>query len=298
MNSCRIAAARRTTGACCLKLVFTSTYLGAFIKAIGYRYIRGVTTVHIYSASSSALTGINTLSTTEHKLSITHAYAHSRSHQLSSPSAEPAALSTLHIHTYISNMTIFACKATFMELGIEKHQPSAHHAFRDCDICGSPLAVPRENTRHAPGSRFHTPIRIVACGHAVGEECFNAWLDTGNTCPVKSCNRLLFEPTKETLTVRDANDLMLDLGGEFGERHVIGVLAHLIQTQEEDSKKLKQQHEIEVTKQRMRDEQRREEEMASYDDDWSRIYDEERDIGEESDEYDSEAEKDEDDPPE
>jgi hypothetical protein len=89
---------------------------------------------------------------------------------------------------------------------------------------------------------------------------------------------------------------MLDLGGEFGERHVIGVLAHLIKTQEEDSKKLKQQHEIEVTKQRMREEQRREEEMASYDDDWSRIYDEERDIGEESDEYDSEAENDEDDP--
>jgi len=184
-----------------------------------------------------------------------------------------------------------------MELGIEKLQPSANHAFRDCDICGNPLAVPREDARHAPGSRFHTPIRIVACGHAVGEECLNAWLETGHSCPVKNCNRLLFEPTKELLTARDANDLMLNLGAEFGERHVIGVLARLIKKQEEDDKKLKQQHEIEVTEQRMRDEQRREEEMALYDNDWSQ-YGEELDIGEESDEYDSEAEKDEDDPPE
>jgi hypothetical protein len=130
-----------------------------------------------------------------------------------------------------------------------------------------------------PGSRFHTSIRIIACGHVVGEECLNAWLDTGSTCPVAGCNRLLFELIKDAISTRDANEPMRDLDEEYGEHHVLTVLARLIEKQEEDSKKLKQQHEIEVTKQRLRDEKKREEEMAMDEDDWMGEDDGELDLG-------------------
>jgi hypothetical protein len=140
-------------------------------------------------------------------------------------------------------MTVFANKQTFNSLGLEQVRQSHAHASQDCSLCLQPLAV-HPTKDGIPDSKCHTAVRIAACGHVIGEECLDAWLDVGHTCPI--CNRLLFEATGDPITQGDINNILHTLGPEFGEDAIMVVVARLMARQEQEHARLRQAHEIEV----------------------------------------------------
>ena len=151
---------------------------------------------------------------------------------------------------------IFACKEAFASLGLEQIKPSHAHASQDCTICRDPLRVHPSHDTDEP-SKFHVAVRVVACGHILGEECLDSWLDVGNTCP--TCNRILFEATGDSITQQDVNNVLLALGPTFGEETVMNEVARLTVRQEEEHARLRQIHEVETAKMRARESQARNE---------------------------------------
>ena len=149
-------------------------------------------------------------------------------------------------------MTVFACKDTFLGLGIEEVQPSASYVAQDCSICTKPLAL--HHNDGSPKARlrgYHDTVRIIACGHMHGKDCLGAWLDVGNACP--TCNRILFELTGDPITQRDINSLVYALGPEYGEDRVNVALVNMMQKQEREHAALRRVHEQEVARQKMKD---------------------------------------------
>jgi hypothetical protein len=173
-------------------------------------------------------------------------------------------------------MTVFASKEALKSLGLEHIQQSHAHASQDCTICTHPLAV---HPTHSKDSRPqpHTAVRIVACGHIVGGECLDAWLDVGHTCP--NCSRLLFEATGDHITHQDIDNILRALGPVYGENAVMTVVARLMVGQEQEHACMRQAHEIEL--ERMKKETRNDG-LTLSDDDFLDS-DEEMDFGEDDD---------------
>ncbi|USP81474.1 hypothetical protein yc1106_08748 [Curvularia clavata] len=107
-------------------------------------------------------------------------------------------------------MTLFAEKQVFKLLGLEAIQPSPLHTSQDCSICTKPLAMqPSPAQEEYSNSKLHAAVRITACSHIVGEECLDAWLDTGNSCPI--CRRELFDAKGEAVTQQDIERIIHSL---------------------------------------------------------------------------------------
>ncbi|KAG9187437.1 hypothetical protein G6011_05308 [Alternaria panax] len=155
-------------------------------------------------------------------------------------------------------MTVFANKETFNSLGLEQFQQSHAHASQDCAICLRPLAV-HPTKDDIPDPKCHVTVRIAACGHIVGKDCLDAWLDVGHTCPVCAC--LLFEPTGDPITQGDINYILHILGPELGEHVIMVVVARLMARQE-------QEHEIELERAKARETQVRNDGFALSDEDF------------------------------
>jgi hypothetical protein len=149
-------------------------------------------------------------------------------------------------------MTIFASKDAFMALGLEQVNPSAAHASQDCAVCTKPLAVhDRTISTHVTLKDYHPTVRVSSCGHIHGQECLQAWLNVGNSCPI--CSRILFELSGDKITQRDINDVVRTLGREHGEARIMNAVARLMQKQEQEHTLLRRFHEQEVAKQKIKD---------------------------------------------
>jgi hypothetical protein len=188
-------------------------------------------------------------------------------------------------------MTVFSNKKTFNSLGLEQVQQSHAHASQDCTICLDPLAVHPTKIKLAD-TKLHTAVRIAACGHIIGQECLDAWLDVGHTCP--TCDRLLFEATGDPITQHDIDKILRTLGPEFGEDAIMVVVARRMARQEEEHARRKQAHEMEMEKEKMKAEemQAKSDGFALSDEDFLDS-DEELDFGEDDDddeEYEEEEE--------
>jgi hypothetical protein len=145
-------------------------------------------------------------------------------------------------------MTVFANKQTFNRLGLERGFRQSHaHASQDCSICLQPLAV-HPTKDDIPDPKSHTAVRIAACGHIVGKDCLDIWLDVGHTCPI--CNRLLFEATCDPITQDDIDIILRTLGPDYGEDTIMAVVARLMARQEQEHVRLRQAHEVEMEKEK------------------------------------------------
>lgn len=142
-------------------------------------------------------------------------------------------------------MTVFANKQDFNNLGLEQFRQSHTHASQDCSICLQPLAV-HPTKDGIPDPKCHAAIRVAACGHIVGKDCLDAWLEVGHTCP--TCKRLLFEATGDPITQADINNILRILGPSFGEDAIMVVVARLMARQELERARMRQAHEIEMEK--------------------------------------------------
>ena len=140
-------------------------------------------------------------------------------------------------------MTVFASKEMFNSLGLEQVQQSHAHASQDCTICRHPLALHPTKSKPAE-SKLHRAVRIAACGHIIGQQCLDAWLEVGNTCP--TCKRLLFEPTGDPITQQDINNILRTLGPQYGEDAIMAVVARRVARQELEHARMRQAHEIEL----------------------------------------------------
>ena len=113
-------------------------------------------------------------------------------------------------------MSIFASKAAFEELGLQQMAPSTALMYHDCYICENPLNV---STHTALTDAHHAAVRIGVCGHMLGKHCLEAWLHTGNTCPI--CKRMLFEGSSHSLTQSDINGVVRPFDDRLVLRAVI-----------------------------------------------------------------------------
>ena len=140
-------------------------------------------------------------------------------------------------------MTVSASKEMFNSLDLEQVQQSHAHASQDCTICRHPLALHPTKSKPAE-SKLHRAVRIAACGHIIGQQCLDAWLEVGNTCP--TCKRLLFEPTGDPITQQDINNILRTLGPDYGEDAIMAVVARRVARQEHEHARMRQAHEIEL----------------------------------------------------
>jgi hypothetical protein len=176
-------------------------------------------------------------------------------------------------------MTVFANKDAFLSLGVEQITSSASHTSQDCFICTKPLAVhANHNSPQSVLRGYHTAVRITVCGHTHGEDCLNAWLDIGNSCP--TCNRILFEIDGDPITQADLNDMVYMLGPELGEARVMIAVVAVREKREREQAALRRFHEQEIAKQKMEDTELQDQEFALGDDDLLDS-DDEMDFGEE-----------------
>jgi hypothetical protein len=173
-------------------------------------------------------------------------------------------------------MTVFASKEAFRSLGLEQIEQSHAHASQDCTICIHPLSVHPTHSKD-PRSKLHTAVRIAACGHIVGEECLDAWLDVGHTCP--TCTGLLFEATGDPITQQDIDNVLRALGPMYGENAVMAVVARLMVRQEQEHARMRQAHEIELERMKKKEKEARNDGLTLSDDDFLDS-DEEMDFGE------------------
>jgi hypothetical protein len=164
-------------------------------------------------------------------------------------------------------MTVFASKIAFLDLGLEHVSLSAAHVLQDCSICLQPLAVHHNHASPQSVLRgYHDAVRVSACSHMHGKACLKAWLDVGNSCP--TCNRVLFERGNDPITQREVNELMYVLGPEYGEARVMAAIVGMAQKKEKEQAALRRYHEQEVARQKMKDENVRDEEFSLDDDDF------------------------------
>jgi hypothetical protein len=176
-------------------------------------------------------------------------------------------------------MTVFANKDAFLSLGVEQITSSASHTSQDCFLCTKPLAVhANHNSPQSVLRGYHTAVRITVCGHTHGEDCLNAWLDIGNSCP--TCNRILFEIDGDPITQADLNDMVYMLGPELGEARVMIAVVAVREKREREQAALRRFHEQEIAKQKMDDTELQDQEFALGDDDLLDS-DDEMDFGEE-----------------
>jgi hypothetical protein len=173
-------------------------------------------------------------------------------------------------------MTVFASKEAFRSLGLEQIEQSHAHASQDCTICIHPLSVHPTHSKD-PRSKLHTAVRIAACGHIVGEECLDAWLDVGHTCP--TCTGLLFEATGDPITQQDIDNVLRALSSVYGENAVMAVVARLMVRQEQEHARMRQAHEIELERMKKKEKEARNDGLTLSDDDFLDS-DEEMDFGE------------------
>jgi hypothetical protein len=116
-------------------------------------------------------------------------------------------------------MSIFASKAAFEKLGLQQVAPSTALMYQDCYICENPLNV---SAHTALTDAHHSAVRISVCGHMYGKHCLEAWLHTGNTCPI--CKRMLFEGSSHSLTQYDINGMVRALRRSVdGERALLAI---------------------------------------------------------------------------
>jgi hypothetical protein len=149
-------------------------------------------------------------------------------------------------------MTVFANKDAFLRLGVEQMTTSASHASQDCFICTKPLAVhANHNSPQSMLHGYHAAVRITACGHTHGEDCLNAWLEVGNSCP--TCNRILFEIGGDPITQADFNDIIYSLGPELGEARVMIAIVGARDRREREHAALREQHAQELGRRMMED---------------------------------------------
>lgn len=132
------------------------------------------------------------------------------------------------------------CKQDFVRLGLEQVSLSETHASQDCAICSAPLALHPSDAIKSH-SEYHASVRVFACGHILGQECLDAWLDSGNSCPV--CNRMLFEFTGDWITQHDVNKIVHDLGLSYGEHRVVAAVARFSDRQKADRARLRNSNE-------------------------------------------------------
>ena len=177
-------------------------------------------------------------------------------------------------------MTVFSGKEAFKCFGLEPMKPSHAHASQDCPICLDPLALHLNQPRR-PQSNLHAAVRITACGHLVGKECLDAWIDVGHTCP--TCNRLIFGATGDPITQEDVNNVTQSLVPEYGERAVMMVVARFMAHQEREYVRQKQTHKIEMDKMRTKEKQVKNDGFTLSDNDFYDS-DEDVDFGEDEDE--------------
>lgn len=164
-------------------------------------------------------------------------------------------------------MTVFASKDVFADLGVKDIKPSHAQASQDCPICLDPLAVHPSHTT-SQSSKHHAAIRITACGHVVGKECLDAWLDVGYSCPYPECNRLLFEARSDPITQQDVTNILRMLGPYFDEDQLVSILARLVARQEQEHARLRRLHEAEIGRTRAQEVQTRFEEFQLTDEDF------------------------------
>jgi hypothetical protein len=98
---------------------------------------------------------------------------------------------------------------------------------------------------------YHAAVRITACGHTHGEDCLNAWLEVGNSCP--TCNRILFEIGGDPITQADVNDIIYSLGPELGEARVMIAIVGARDRREGEHAALREQHAQELGRRMMED---------------------------------------------
>lgn len=132
-----------------------------------------------------------------------------------------------HTRQYLEAMSIFASKAAFEELGLQQMAPSTALMYHDCYICENPLNV---STHTALTDAHHAAVRIGVCGHMLGKHCLEAWLHTGNTCPI--CKRMLFEGSSHSLTQSDINGVVRALRRWVDGERALLAIARLMGKQE------------------------------------------------------------------
>ncbi|KAH8730914.1 hypothetical protein GQ44DRAFT_424008 [Phaeosphaeriaceae sp. PMI808] len=151
-------------------------------------------------------------------------------------------------------MSIYACKGTFMGLGIESVSLSTSLASQNCTICTLPLAVHhRDASPIALSNGYHRAIRITLCGHVHGKDCLSAWLDTGHSCP--TCNRTLFQANSDRITQEDVNIVLKKLAPRFGRAAVMNAIVKYFEKQEQEHSECHFIHEQEVANQDTPEEQ-------------------------------------------
>jgi hypothetical protein len=125
---------------------------------------------------------------------------------------------------------------------------------------------------------YHTAVRISPCGHIHGQECLDAWLGIGNSCP--TYKRILFELTGDPIAQQDVNGIVIALSPEYGESRVMAVVADMVQKQERVHTMICQIHEEGIMKQKMKEDSAQNDGFMLSDDDFVDS-DEEMDFGEE-----------------
>lgn len=160
-------------------------------------------------------------------------------------------------------MPVFFNKTTFDSLGAEEIKPSNTHASQDCSLCTNPLAVHPSNPIDE-ASKYHIAVRIRACGHILGKDCLDAWLEVGSACPI--CNRLLFQAQGHRITQDDINAVVESLGRRYGEGRVMRAIARLMARQEEENARLHKVHQAEMAKLADKDAQAKKDEYMSVED--------------------------------
>jgi hypothetical protein len=186
-------------------------------------------------------------------------------------------------------MTVFANKDAFLSLGLEQVRASASHASQDCSICTKPLAVhDNHNSPQCQLRGYHFAVRINSCGHTHGEDCLNAWLDVGNSCP--TCNRIVFELDGDPITQADANNIVYTLGPEVGEARVMIAVVAAKEKRDKEHVELRQYYEQEIARQKMEDTKVQDQEFTLGGDDFLDS-DDDMDFGEEDGDEDYELDR-------
>jgi hypothetical protein len=196
-------------------------------------------------------------------LQLAHNKPFSTTHFTTPAVSTPAAQTDtkIYLKSTPNNMTVFAGKTAFLDLGLERVSLSAAHVSQDCSVCLKPLAVHHNHASPQSVLRgYHSAVRISACGHVHGEVCLKAWLDVGTSCP--TCNRVLFERGSEPITQKEVNELMFALAPDYGEARVMTAIVSMAQKQDKEQATLRRYHEQEVAKEKVKEANARDEEFS------------------------------------
>ncbi|KAF1363295.1 hypothetical protein EJ07DRAFT_88490, partial [Lizonia empirigonia] len=174
-------------------------------------------------------------------------------------------------------MTIYASKIAFIVLGLEQVAPSNAHMYQDCYICKDPLDV---NIHTKASAAHHSAVRIRGCGHMHGQDCLNAWLDAGNSCP--TCKHILFDPCGHTVSEADITSVMRNLRHQFSQGLIISAIARFMEKRKGERAELHRAHDEEL-KLRKAKEARSHQDTLMDDKDWAESGEEDFDMEEDVD---------------